>query len=168
MFQTYDSPQSASETAPRVAELRRCLAAAGLDAVLVPRADEFQGEYVPPSSDWLRWLTGFSGSAGLAVVAAVKAVLLVDGRYIVQAPLQVDTVLFDVQQAQPLTTAEWLIRHLPAGAKVGFDPWLHTIAAIESLAGDLEAKAITLIPTKTNLVDAVWGKSRPKPPVAAA
>ena len=167
MFQTYDSPQSASETAPRVAELRRCLAAAGLDAVLVPRADEFQGEYVPPSSDRLRWLTGFSGSAGLAVVAAVKAVLLVDGRYIVQAPLQVDTVLFDVQQAQPLTTAEWLIRHLPAGAKVGFDPWLHTIAAIESLAGDLEAKAITLIPTKTNLVDAVWGKSRPKPPVAA-
>ena len=39
-----------------------------LDAVLVPRADEHQGEYVPRCAERLAWLTGFTGSAGLAVV----------------------------------------------------------------------------------------------------
>ena len=39
-----------------------------LAALLVPRADEHLGEYVPPSAERLAWLTGFTGSAGLAVV----------------------------------------------------------------------------------------------------
>ena len=69
--------------AERAARLRELMAKAGLDAVLVPRADEHQGEYVAalrPSGS--KWLTGFSGSAGLAVVARAAAALFVDGRYI--------------------------------------------------------------------------------------
>ena len=47
MFQTYDPPEARQSGAERVDKLRRLMAKAGLDAVLVPRADEHQGEYVP-------------------------------------------------------------------------------------------------------------------------
>src|SRR5688500_11011104 len=86
MFQTYEAPEARQRGADRVARLRRALAERGLDAVLVPRADEHQGEYVPPSAERLKWLTGFTGSAGLAAVARAHAALFVDGRYVVQAP----------------------------------------------------------------------------------
>ena len=75
----------------RVARLREVMARAGVDAVLVPHADEYMNEYVPPCGQRLAWLTGFTGSAGLAVVARKAAALFVDGRYILQAPKQVDT-----------------------------------------------------------------------------
>ena len=71
MFQTYEAPEGGQNLAERTARLRELIAKAKLDAVLVPRADEHQGEYVPPSAERLKWLTGFSGSAGLAVVVAV-------------------------------------------------------------------------------------------------
>jgi Xaa-Pro aminopeptidase len=98
MFQTYEAPEARQSGAERVEALRREMAKAGIDAVLVPRADEHQGEYVPPAAERLKWLTGFSGSAGLAVVGRAAAALLVDGRYVVQAPAQVDTRTFEVLQ----------------------------------------------------------------------
>ena len=56
----------------RLATLRSVLAEQGLDAYVVPKTDDLQLEYVPPSSDRLAWLTGFSGSAGMAVVATQR------------------------------------------------------------------------------------------------
>ena len=68
MFQTFESQSERGAATERIKELRRLMAAAKLDAYLVPRADEHQGEYVPASAARLQWLTGFSGSAGLAIV----------------------------------------------------------------------------------------------------
>ncbi len=76
--------------AERLAALRAELARAGVDGVLVPRADEHLGEYVPPSDERLAWLTGFTGSAGLAVVLADRAAIFTDGRYTTQAAQQTD------------------------------------------------------------------------------
>ena len=47
----------------RVAALREAFAAEGIDGFIIPRADEYQGEYVPDSADRLRWISGFTGSA---------------------------------------------------------------------------------------------------------
>ena len=140
MFQTYDAPEGEQDLAARTARLRGLMAKTGLDAVLVPRADEHQGEYVAPSAERLKWLTGFSGSAGLAVVARSAAALFVDGRYIAQAPTQVDTRIFEVLQIPDAKLSDWLGKHLRAGAVVGFDPWLHTATAIEDLGKSLEPK----------------------------
>src|SRR4051812_31178336 len=96
MFQHYDPPSALKSDPARVARLRDVMASAGLDAVLVPRADEHQGEYVAPRAERLAWLTGFTGSAGLAAVGRTTAALFVDGRYTVQAPTQVDTRTFEV------------------------------------------------------------------------
>ena len=118
MFQTYEAPEARQGGAERVDRLRELMAKAGLDAVLVPRADEHQGEYVPPSAERLKWLTGFSGSAGLAVVARTAAALFVDGRYVVQAPSQVDTRHLR-GAAGPAGQARRLARQAPEGRRRG-------------------------------------------------
>jgi Xaa-Pro aminopeptidase len=167
MFQTYDPPEARQSGAERVERLRRLMAKAGLDAVLVPRADEHQGEYVAPSAERLKWLTGFSGSAGLAVVGRTAAALFVDGRYVVQAPGQVDTRTFEVLQIPQAKLDEWLAKNLKSGGVVGFDPKLHTAAMIEELAKALQPKGIKLKALAANPVDRVWGRERPGPPRGA-
>jgi Xaa-Pro aminopeptidase len=165
MFQTYDPPQGGqAASGERVARLRELMQRSGLDALLVPHADEYQNEYLPPCNARLAWLTGFTGSAGMAVVARRSAALLVDGRYILQAPRQVDTSIFEVLQVPGARLADWLGRQLKPGAVIGFDPKLHAPGAIDDLTKDLEVRHIKLKPLAANLVDRVWGRARPAPP----
>lgn len=167
MYQTFDTASQAIEAAGlRVKRLRALMAAAGLDAFLVPRGDRHQGEYVAPSDERLRWLTGFSGSAGYAAIAKREAALFVDGRYTVQARQQVDADLFDIQQVPDAKLGDWLASTLATGAIVGFDPWLHSVREIEQLAARLNTHGIALRPVARNPVDAAWGRERPKPPDA--
>jgi Xaa-Pro aminopeptidase len=49
------------------------------------------------------------------------------------------------------------------GARIGYDPWLHSEAALERLA----AAGVELVPLSANPVDAVW-TDRPAPPAAPA
>ena len=53
--------RASSETARRVALLRAELRSRKLAGYIVPRQDEFQGEYVAAYAERLRWLTGFPG-----------------------------------------------------------------------------------------------------------
>jgi Xaa-Pro aminopeptidase len=139
------------------------MAERAIDALLVPRADEHQGEYVAPAAERLAWLTGFTGSAGLAVVAAGAGALFVDGRYIVQARQQVDAGAFEILQLPTARLEDWLATHLAAGAVVGADPRLHTASMLEGLAAAMKAKGIALKLPARNLVDRVW-RQRPAPP----
>jgi Xaa-Pro aminopeptidase len=166
MFQTFEAEAVVGEAGERLEPLRALLAQLKIDALLVPRADEHQGEYVPASAQRLRWLTGFSGSAGTAVVTRTQAALFVDGRYTVQARQQVDGSAYDILQVPQNTIADWLTQHLEPGATVGFDPWLHTVSEIERLEGKLKPRKITLKPLSQNPIDRIWGRTRPKPPTA--
>src|SRR5258708_26414594 len=80
-FQTFDGPQDTSESVPRLVALRTELERRGLDGFVVPHADRFQNEYLPPSEERLAWLTGFTGSARAAILLPETAVLFVDGPY---------------------------------------------------------------------------------------
>jgi Xaa-Pro aminopeptidase len=93
MFQTFSDTSAKHLTPERIARLRAELKRLGVDGFIVPRADEFQGEYVPPHAERLGWLTGFSGSAGEAVILAGNAAIFVDGRYTLQVREQVDPAL---------------------------------------------------------------------------
>ena len=63
-FQSFEDRGERGASAPRVAALRAELKRRGLDGFIVPRADRYQNEYVPPCAERLAWLTGFTGSAG--------------------------------------------------------------------------------------------------------
>ena len=143
-FQSFDDPQPA-QTGPRVQALRAELARRGLSGFILPRADRHQNEYVPPSEERLAWLTGFTGSAGIAVVLADKAALFVDGRYTLQAADQVDTRCSPIVPIAETTPERWLEQNLPSGAKLGYDPWLHTAEGAERLARACANAGATLV-----------------------
>ena len=166
MFQNFDDIADFSRSAERVERLRSRFEAAGIDGVLVPRADEHQGEYIPPSAARLEWLTGFSGSAGNAVVLADKAAILVDGRYTLQVRSQVDLNVFTPVSSVETSLAAYLKREAP-GQRIGFDPWLHTVAEIGSLEKALESGGGSLVPLIGNPIDRLWN-DRPAPPKGRA
>lgn len=148
--------------AGRLAALRAELHRLGLDGLLVPRGDAFLGEYVPPSAERLAWLTGFTGSAGLALVLRDRAFLFTDGRYTTQAERETDGALWQVRHLIEQPPAETL-RGEPRESRIGYDPWLHTEAAIEKLA----TAGVELVALEANPVDAVW-TDRPAPPAGPA
>lgn len=164
MLQTFHSLSEPERVAERVKALRAYMAKSKIDAVLVPRADKHQGEYVPASAERLQWLTGFSGSAGIAVVAKKSAVLMIDGRYTVQAAAETDTGIFEVSLLPRAKLAEWLIANVGKGHVIGFDPWNHTAGEINRLKAALTPKGIKLAALSKNPIDVLWGKARPKPP----
>jgi Xaa-Pro aminopeptidase len=166
MFQDFSSSADPTLAAGRVGQLRVAMKRLGVDAVLVPRADEHMGEYVPPSAERLAWLTGFTGSAGLAAIGATKAALFVDGRYTLQAADQVDTKLFEIVQIPETEPKQWLAANLPKDATVGFDPWLHTRAVIARLETDLAKAGLKVKALRRNPVDQIWA-DRPAPPLGA-
>jgi Xaa-Pro aminopeptidase len=167
IFQSFDKTTTPATGAERLARLRAELARHGVDGFVVPRADEHQGEYVPASAERLAWLTGFTGSAGYAVVLAEKAVILVDGRYTLQAREEVDTSQFTPIALAGTSVEAWIEANLPAGAKLGYDPWLHTAGQTERLATAAVAAGGELVALSANPLDAVWS-DRPAPPHAPA
>ncbi|WP_426958809.1 aminopeptidase P family protein [Muricoccus radiodurans] len=146
----------------RLEALRAAIARAGVEGFIVPRADEFLGEYVPAGGERLAWLTGFTGSAGLAIVLPERAVVFTDGRYVTQVAQQTDPALWERRHLIDQPPAEWLKEHA-AGRRVGYDPWLHPQAMVDRLA----ASGAVLVPLAENPLDAVW-TDRPPPPAAQA
>ncbi|TPM44908.1 aminopeptidase P family protein [Mesorhizobium sp. B2-2-3] len=165
MFQTFDSAGNPAVGRPRVALLRQWLAENGLDGFVVPRADEHQGEYVADRSARLKWLTGFSGSAGVAIILRDRAFIFVDGRYTLQVRGEVDLSIFSIESLVDNPPANWLKDNLGKGARVGFDPWLHTIGEVKALQASAEKTGAVLVPLETNPIDIVW-KDQPDAPVA--
>jgi Xaa-Pro aminopeptidase len=163
-FQSFDDSTEQAASAARLAALRAELALRGLDGWIVPRADRHQNEYVPPADERLRWLTGFTGSAGVAIVLAERAALFVDGRYALQAREEVDTRLLEIVHLVETPPHKWVETSLPAGAVLGYDPWLHTADAVEKLAAACKSADGTFIPAEPNLIDAIW-TDRPAEPL---
>ncbi|GAB4477036.1 MAG: aminopeptidase P family protein [Erythrobacter tepidarius] len=151
----------------RLAALREELKRRGLDGFVVPISDEHMSEYVGDYAQRLRWLTGFGGSAGFACVTLVHAAIFVDGRYTVQVREQVDGKLFDYKSIPADTLAGWLAEVCAEGARIAYDPWLHTWAWVEALEKQLAPKGIVLVPVDSNPLDAVWA-DRPAPSPAPA
>jgi Xaa-Pro aminopeptidase len=155
---------SATDTpsAARLATIRTELAHQGLDAFLVPRADEHLGEYVPAAAERLGWLTGFTGSAGLAIVLKDRAAVFTDGRYVLQLAAQTDHALWERHHIIEEPPPAWLARVVPGG-RIGYDPWL---ISEEGLASYSEA-GLAMVAVEQNPVDLAW-KDRPEPPAAPA
>jgi Xaa-Pro aminopeptidase len=165
-FQTFADASQSGASDTRLKALRAQLAADGLDGFLVPRADAHQNEYVAPCAERLAWLTGFSGSAGFAIVLQKQAAIFVDGRYVLQVRDEINPKLFKPLDIGETPPARWLAEHAQKGARIGYDPWLHTSGQIERFTKALEGKDVELVPVERNPIDALWA-DRPEPPSGA-
>ncbi|AFR26547.1 Xaa-Pro aminopeptidase [Bartonella quintana] len=166
MYQSFEAITNPAYAAERIYSLRKELDRLGLDGFLVPRADEHQGEYVPLHAQRLSWLTGFTGSSGIALILKNKAIIFTDGRYKLQVRQQTDPLIFEYEDLMTYPPSQWLEKN---GQKlsIGFDPWLHTIAATTALRKALEMKANgKLVAIQKNPIDLIW-HNQPQPPQSA-
>jgi len=145
-----------SSYADRLAALREQLKADRLDGFVVPLTDEHMSEYVGSYAQRLAWLTGFEGSAGSAVVLPQEAAIFVDGRYTLQVRSQVSADQWSYQSVPETSVAEWLKEHAPQGARIGYDPWLHSRDWVRQASESLATRGAELVPVKRNPIDAVW------------
>jgi Xaa-Pro aminopeptidase len=164
MFQSFDVTSTPQFGRERADALRAAFDALGIDGFLVPRADEYQGEYVPASAERLSWLTGFTGSAGVALVMRGEAIVFVDGRYVTQLAEQVDGSVFTGGDLVGEPPHLWLQNHGPKGFRLGIDPWLHTGAEVRRLEKALADLGGALVLLSHNPLDKAWA-DRPAEPL---
>ncbi len=150
-------------SADKLKSLRAEMAKDGLDGFVIPRSDEFLGEYVPPSAERLAWFTGFTGSAGISVALQSKAVVMTDGRYQIQIRQQVNAAQFEIADSQAESAGAWIARSAAKGAVIGYDPRLHTAREIEVMEESLRQAGMTLKAVNDNPIDRLW-QARPAPP----
>lgn len=174
----------------KLAMLRALMAEKSLDGYIIPRGDEYQGEFPASYAERLRWLTGFSGSAGIACILMDTAVVMSDPRYTIQLKNQLDPALYDNADSTKTNIAQWVARLLCSGAlgasgasgagravlKIGFDPALHTESEIagyrnvfaqndgaEERDGIGEDHGVLFVPVDGNLVDEIWMNQPARP-----
>ncbi len=151
----------------RLKALREELKRQGLHGFVIPISDEHMSEYVGEYAQRLNWLTGFGGSAGFAAVTLDHAAIFVDGRYTVQVRDQVDDKLFEYRSIPGDSLGDWLKDVSEEGARIAYDPWLHTWNWVAAVENAVEPAGITMVPADNNPIDAVWS-DQPLPSVAQA
>ena len=69
----------------KIKRLRKIFNKVRIDGYIIPKNDEYFGEYVSEYNDRLNYISNFSGSFGLGLILKNKNYLFVDGRYTLQA-----------------------------------------------------------------------------------
>ncbi|CAI5982289.1 unnamed protein product [Closterium sp. NIES-64] len=113
----------------------------GVNAFIIPSEDPHQSEYMAPCFERRAFISGFTGSAGTAVVTRERALLWTDGRYFLQAEQQLPPGWDLMRAGMPgvPSVADWLAEALPAGSRVGVDPFGHSADNVRGLADTLAA-----------------------------
>lgn len=155
-----------ADTMREIAALRAELARLDLGGFIVPIADPHHTEWIMPSASRLECLTGFTGSAGTAVVLLDQILFFTDGRYTAAAESQIRVQPLHVFNVRDRPFEATLAELLPSGFRLGYDPWLHTIADVERLQADAAGGRYRLISTTPNPVDAYC--TLPEPTVVPA
>jgi Xaa-Pro aminopeptidase len=137
----------------KLKKLRKLLTSYKLDGYLVPKNDEFFGEYINKQDDILNYISSFSGSAGNALILKKKAFLFVDGRYSLQAKIQ------SGKKFKIVTIPNKLPCDILKNKKffIGFDPKLYTEL---SLMRFFKKTNCNLIPINENLINKIWIRKR--------
>ncbi|XP_065632318.1 aminopeptidase P2 [Quercus suber] len=161
--------RAGSEPDEKLRRLRELFVKPGIDidAYIVPSQDAHQSEFIAECYMRRTYISGFTGSAGTAVITKDEAALWTDGRYFLQAEKQLNSCWILMRAGNPgvPTTSEWLNDVLAPGGRVGIDPFLFSSDAAEELKQAIATRNHELVYLHDlNLVDEVWGESRPKPP----
>ena len=121
-----------------------------IDGYIVPKNDEFFGEY--SSHDRLKIISNFDGSAGFAIILKNKNFLFVDGRYTIQAKKQ------SGKNFRIVEIHKFLPYKIINNLKLGFDPNLFTERQLKIYFKNTS----TLIPLSKNLIDQINKKRNTK------
>ena len=112
----------------KIKKLKKYFKEENIDGYIIPKNDEFFGEYIADYNDRLNYISNFSGSYGFALILKNISYLFVDGRYTLQAKAQ-SGKLFNV-----ITFPNKMPRDVLGNKKlsIGFDPKLFTNSMLET------------------------------------
>ena len=139
-----------TRTAParlRITRLREVMAAAHIDAVLVPSSDPHLSEYLPGHWQGREWFSGFTGSMGTLVVTAGEGAVFADSRYWVQAEAELagsGLTLVKTPTGAPVYHLEWLATHLQPGQTLAVDGQVLGLAMAQQLRQTCEQAGVQL------------------------
>ena len=162
------APAMAGDGCAKLAALRARMAAASVDAFVVPSQDPHFSEYVPTCFERRAWISGFTGSAGTAVVTAREALLWTDGRYFLQASQELSSEWTLMKGGQPGVPEpkQWLAERMDKGARVGVDASVHSLNEARAMRDILTKHGVLFEFVTANPVDEAWGEARPPFPTA--
>jgi Xaa-Pro aminopeptidase len=137
----------------KIIKLRKFFKIYNLDGYIIPKNNNFFGEYISESEDNLKYISSFTGSAGFAVILKNKNYMFVDGRYTVQAGIQCGDQfkIYTIPQKYPFNVFK------KENLNLGFDPKLHTEKSLNRLFGN---PFINLRPINENLIDLTWKREK--------
>ena len=133
----------------KIKKLKKIFEKEKIDGYIIPKNDEFFGEYIPDYNDRLKYISGFSGSYGFSLILKNKNYLFVDGRYTLQA----------VNESGKNFKIITLPNKLPCDIlknkdlMIGFDPKLLTKKTLNIFSKGNKCKFISI---KKNLIDKIW------------
>ena len=120
-----------------------------IDGYIIPKNDEYFGEYIPDNKDRLKYISNFSGSFGYALILKKKNILFVDGRYTLQANKESGN-FFEINTI-PNKLPKDILKY--KNLTIGFDPKLFTKKTLNYLFRETNCKYISV---NKNLIDVVW------------
>jgi Xaa-Pro aminopeptidase len=137
----------------KINKLKKLFKQFNLDGYIVPKNNNFFGEYVPKAEDNLKYISNFTGSAGFAVILKNKNLMFVDGRYTTQATIQCgkNYKIFTIPKQYPFNIFN------NKNLNLGFDPKLHTENSLNKLFSNHFVK---LKPINENLIDLIWKRKK--------
>ena len=135
----------------KIKKLQKLLKDYNIDGYIVPKNNNFFGEYVPSPEDNLKYISNFTGSAGFAVILKNKNYMFVDGRYTIQANIQCGKYykICTIPKDYPFNILKKL--------NLGFDPKLHTDNSLNRLFGNASIKLKAI---DKNLIDLLWKRKK--------
>ena len=141
----------------KIKKLKKIFNDEKIDGYIVPKNDEFFGEYVPEHNDRLNYISNFSGSFGFALILKDKNYLFVDGRYTLQANNQSGNIL------KIITFPNKMPADILKNKKfsIGFDPKLFTKKTLNIFFGKNDC---VYKPLNVNLIDKIWKRKIHKTP----
>tara|TARA_Y100000590_G_scaffold69989_1_gene76339 strand:+ start:393 stop:2093 length:1701 start_codon:yes stop_codon:yes gene_type:complete len=128
-------------------ELKKLIKNKNLDAYIVPKNDEFFGEYA--FRNRLKAVSNFSGSAGFAIITLKLNYLFIDGRYLIQSKMESGKKYKIIEI--PYTYPKNILNSNRIN-KIGYDPKLFTVSTLRRYFGS----KFQLISIKRNLIDLIY------------
>ena len=137
----------------KIKKLRQLFKQFNLDGYIVPKNNNFFGEYVSAPEDNLKYISNFTGSAGFAVILKDKNLIFVDGRYTTQAAIQCGKKykVCTIPKEYPFNIFN------NKNLNLGFDPKLHTENSLNRV---FKNSFIKLKPVNKNLIDLLWKRKK--------
>ncbi len=133
----------------KIQRLKKIFNRVKIDGYIVPKNDEYFGEYVSEYNDRLNYISNFSGSFGFALILRNKNYLFVDGRYSLQAYNQSGKSFEVITFPKKMPSDVLRDRKL----SIGFDPRLFTKKTLNIFFGKSNC---IFKPLDFNLIDKIW------------